>query len=614
VSTRIEDYAVVGDLHTVALVDRSGSIDWLCLPRFDSQSVFTRLLGEDDHGFWQIAPTDTTARVSRSYRGESLVLDTEFTTDEGTVRVTDFMPPNGGEPALVRVVTGVHGAVPMTMDMRLRFDYGKTIPWVRLMDKRLVAIAGPNMVVLDSDVPTRGQHMATVAGFTVGEGDSVTFVLRWQPSYRDLDEPRSAAALLESTERFWRDWLEPCTYDGAYPEAVRRSLVTLKALTYKPTGGIVAAGTTSLPEQIGGERNWDYRYCWLRDSTFTLTALLAAGFKEEASAWREWLLRAIAGDASKLQIMYGVAGERHLAEYSLDWLPGFEGSSPVRVGNGAVDQRQLDVYGEVLDALYVARSSGLDVREGQGASAMGDTSWPLQTKLLDFLEGHWQEPDEGIWEVRGGRQHFTHSKVMAWVGLDRAVRTLETFDRGGPLQRWSSVRDQIKAEVLEKGFDRERNTFVQAYGSKNLDAATLLVPMVGFLHPDDPRVLGTVEAIEKDLVTDGFVRRYDTHGGGDGLQGEEGTFLMCSFWLANNYFMVGRRQEAIALMEKLLDLRNDVGLLAEEYDPKAKRQLGNFPQAFSHTALVNSAYVFQGMQDAHVSRNPDFSELRGRAR
>ncbi len=602
---QIEDYAVVGDMHTLALVDRRGSVDWLCLPRFDSQSVFAALLGSEDDGRWLLAPTDARARTTRAYREGTLILDTEWETDEGRVRVTDFMPLDGGEPALVRTVTGISGAVQMHLDLTLRFDYGASIPWVRRMDNRLVAIAGPNMVVLDAPIRTEGRDFSTIADFTVGEGECLAFTLRWQPSHVDLDDARNADELLEQAESFWTDWVKTSTYDGDYPEAVKRSLLTLKALIYRPTGGIVAAGTTSLPEQIGGGRNWDYRYCWLRDSTFTLTALLAAGFEEEASAWREWLLRAIAGDASKLQIMYGVAGERRLSEYELPWLPGYEGSAPVRVGNAAVDQRQLDVYGEVLDALYVARASRLDVREAEGAPSMGDASWPLQVKLLEFLEGAWREPDEGLWEVRGGQQHFTHSKVMAWVAMDRAVRTLETFDRAGPIDRWRATRDQIKAEVMARGYDADRKTFVQSYGSTAVDASSLLFPLVGFVDSGSEAVAGTVQAIEQQLVTDGFVRRYDTGTGSDGLSGEEGTFLMCSFWLASNYLVVGRDAEARELFEKLLGLRNDVGLLAEEYDPKAKRQLGNVPQAFSHTALVNTAYVLQGRADGHISRHPE---------
>jgi GH15 family glucan-1,4-alpha-glucosidase len=610
----IEDYAVVGDMHTLALIDRRGSVDWLCMPRFDSQSVFAALLGEQEQGRWLIAPTDTSARPTRRYREGTMILDTEWETGGGRVRVTDFMPPDGGEPALVRVITGLSGSVTMHLDLRLRFDYGAAIPWVRRMDKRLVAIAGPNMVVLDSPIATRGEKFSTVADFTVGEGDCLAFTLRWQPSHVDLQDARDSGELLAQTERFWTDWLQTSTYEGKYPEAVHRSLLTLKALTYRPTGGIVAAGTTSLPEVLGGDRNWDYRYCWLRDSTFTLTALLAAGFEDEASAWREWLLRAIAGDPSKLQIMYGVAGERRLPEYEVPTLPGYQGSAPVRVGNAAVDQRQLDVYGEVLDALYVARSSRLDVREDQGAPAMTDASWPLQVKLLDFLEGAWREPDEGLWEVRGGQQHFTHSKVMAWVGMDRAVRTLETFDRDGPIGRWRSAREEIKAQVMQHGYDADRKTFVQYYGSKAIDASSLLFPMVGFVEPDGEEVAGTVKAVEENLLTDGFVRRYDTDTGTDGLKGEEGTFLMCSFWLANNYAVLGRDREASALFERLLDLRNDVGLLAEEYDPKAKRQLGNVPQAFSHTALVNTAFVLGGAADGHVSRNPDVNQHAKRSR
>ncbi|HEY5335380.1 MAG TPA: glycoside hydrolase family 15 protein, partial [Mycobacteriales bacterium] len=510
----------------------------------------------------------------------------------------------GGRPALVRMVTGVQGSVEMELELRLRFDNGRTTPWVRRMDHRLVAIAGPNMMVLDSPVEPHGRKNSTRAMFTVHEGDTLAFVLRWQPSNTDLEDPLDAEAQLERTLDLWTDWSSRNTYAGKWPEPVSRSLITLKALTYQPTGGIVAAGTTSLPELIGGERNWDYRYCWLRDSTFTLTSLLASGYTDEAAAWREWLLRAIAGDPAELQIMYGVAGERDLAERSLDWLTGYEGSTPVRIGNGAVHQRQLDVYGEVLDALFVARTVRLDVREEQGAPNMKDASWPMQLKLLDFLEGNWNQPDEGIWEVRGGQQHFTHSKVMTWVALDRAVRTLDIFDRTGPRERWAALRDQIKAEVLEKGFDHEANTFVQAYGSKVVDASALLFPMMGFLSGDDARVRGTVKAVEKRLLHNGFVQRYE-QGTDDGLAGGEGAFLMCSFWLANNYSLIGRHREARALFEQMLDLRNDVGLLAEEYDPVAGRMLGNFPQAFSHTALINTAYMLDGHLGGLGIRHPE---------
>ncbi|HEX7354098.1 MAG TPA: glycoside hydrolase family 15 protein [Mycobacteriales bacterium] len=603
-ASRIEDYAVVGDLNTLALIDRDGSVDWFCAPRFDSSAVFASLLGDGENGRFRIGPAEGDARVRRSYREGSLVLDTESTTDSGTVRLTDFMRIDGGRPALVRIVTGVQGSVEMELDLRFRFDYGRTTPWVRRMGHRLVAVAGPNMMVLDSPVEPHGRKFSTRAMFSVHEGDTLAFVLRWQPSHLDLEESLDAGRELERTLALWHEWSSRNTYDGGWPEPVSRSLITLKALTYQPTGGIVAAGTTSLPELLGGERNWDYRYCWLRDSTFTLASLLASGYTDEAAAWREWLLRAIAGDPAQLQIMYGVAGERELSERSLDWLAGYEKSVPVRVGNGAVNQRQLDVYGEVLDALFVARTVRLEVREERGAPNMGDASWPLQLKLLDYLESSWQEPDEGIWEVRGGQQHFTHSKVMTWVALDRAVRTLEIFDRPGPHDRWSALRDQIKAEVLAKGFDADANTFVQAYGSQVVDASALLFPMVGFLSGDDPRVRGTVEAVEKRLLHDGFVQRYE-RATDDGLSGGEGAFLMCSFWLANNYAMIGRRADAERLFRQMLDLRNDVGLLAEEYDPAAGRMLGNFPQAFSHTALINTAYVLDRHMGGRGIRHPE---------
>ena len=609
-AARIEDYAIVGDRSTLALVGKDGGVDWLCVPRFDSQGVFASLLGDDDNGRFRIGPTDPKARVRRAYRDGTLVLDTESTTGSGTVVVTDFMPLDGGRPALVRVVSGRQGSVEMDLDLRFRFDTGRTTPWVRQMGTRLVAVAGPNMMVLDSPVETHGEHRSTRATFTVREGDTLAFVLRWQPSFTDLDEPLDAAHELEQAEHAWRDWTDRNTYRGEWAEPVRRSLVTLKALTFQPTGGIVAAGTTSLPELLGGERNWDYRYCWLRDSTFTLTALLAAGYTDEAAAWREWLLRAIAGDAADLQIMYGVAGERELPERTCDWLAGYAGSAPVRVGNAAVQQEQLDVYGEVLDALYIARTVRLDVREERGAPNMQDASWPLQRKLLDYLESHWQEPDEGIWEVRGGPQHFTHSKVMAWVAMDRAVRTLDLFHRKGPRKRWAAARDRIKAEVLERAYDADANTFVQSYESKVVDASALLFPMVGFLPGDDPRVRGTVAAVERTLLRDGFVLRYEE--GTDGLSGGEGTFLMCSFWLANNYALTGRPDDARALYERLLALRNDVGLLAEEYDPVAGRMLGNFPQAFSHTALVNTAFVLGGVDIRHPEAAVRAAERRRR--
>jgi GH15 family glucan-1,4-alpha-glucosidase len=595
-SQRIEDYALIGDLHTCALVGRNGSIDWLCVPRVDSEAVFAGLLGDNDNGHWTLAPTDAGSirSVRRRYRGETLVLETDFETDTGLVRVVDAMPPRVDSPVVVRLVHGVRGRVGMSSTMRFRFDYGKVTPWVRRVgedgDRITEVVAGPNAIALRSSVPLEGRDMATVADFEIRAGQTEWFVLAWHPSHLPAPSPVDAVGTVDETEAWWAEWIAGCTYDGGYQDAVRRSLVTLKALTYAPTGGVVAAPTASLPEQIGGVRNWDYRYCWLRDTTFTLLALLYAGFEEEAGAWREWLLRAIAGDPKELQIMYGVAGERRLAEYELPWLSGYEGSAPVRIGNAAVDQFQLDVWGEVMDALHVAREVGMHTgHSGQPADA--DASWPIQTALMDFLEGHWQQPDDGIWEVRGPQRHFVHSKVMAWVAADRAVQAVRRSGLPGPVERWEALRTQIHEEVCAQGFDAERGTFTQSYGSKELDASVLLVPLVGFLPASDPRVSGTVAAIERELMSDGFVRRYSTSqaGGVDGLPSGEGAFLACTFWLADNHVLAGRTDRATELFESLLDLRNDVGLLAEEYDPQLRRQVGNFPQAFSHVPLVNTA-------------------------
>jgi GH15 family glucan-1,4-alpha-glucosidase len=577
----IEDYALIGDTQSGALVGRDGSIDWLCVPRFDSAAIFAALLGTERHGRWLLAPGCDGVSARRRYRGDSLVLETEFDTGDGAVRVIDFMPPRGEAPDVVRIVEGIRGQVPMTMELRLRFDYGKVVPWVYREAGDLVAVAGPDAVWLRTPVDTYGQDLATYAEFTVGAGERVPFVLTWRASHLPPPRPIDPLVELGATEGFWQGWMSACTYDGKWRDAVVRSLLTLKALTYAPTGGIVAAVTTSLPEKLGGVRNWDYRFCWLRDATITLQSLLYSGFQAEAQAWRKWLLRAIAGDPAQMQIMYGVAGERRLTEYLADWLPGYEGQ-PVRIGNAAADQFQLDVYGEVMDALHQGRRAGLK---------RDDPSWALQVKLMEFVATHWTDPDEGIWEVRGGSKQFTHSKLMAWVAADRAVKTVEEFGLPGPAKRWAALRDEIRRDILTKGYDADRGTFTQFYGSRELDAALLMVPLVGFLPASDERVRGTVTAIEQELLQDGFVQRYTQPPGEgvDGLPSGEGAFLACSFWLADNYALMGRRDEAVELFERLLALRNDVGLLSEEYDPRAGRLVGNFPQAFSHVPLIDTA-------------------------
>ncbi|GAA3939684.1 glycoside hydrolase family 15 protein [Actinoplanes auranticolor] len=577
---RIEDYAMIGDLHTAALVGRDGSIDWLCLPRFDSPACFAALLDAESAGHWRLAPAAGGTCTTRRYRGDSLVLESEWTGPDGTVRVVDFMPPRGDAADVVRIVEGVSGRVRMRSELRLRFDYGSIVPWVRHGDGMLTAIAGPDAVWLRSPVPLRGEDEASWADFEVAAGDRVPFVMIWAPSHEPAPEPVDAVKALDETESFWSGWMDQCTYQGGWQDAVRRSLVTLKGLTYAPTGGIVAAATTSLPEQLGGSRNWDYRYCWLRDSTFTLQALLASGFVEEARAWRDWLLRAVAGSPAQLRIMYGLDGTRRLPEYELPWLAGYENSSPVRIGNGAAAQFQLDVWGEVLEGLHLGRATTL------GAS---EDPWDLQRALMDFLEGNWKEPDNGLWEVRGPRRHFVHSKVMAWAGTDRMIRGVEQFGLDGPVDRWRALCDDIHRDVCEKGFDPRRNTFTQYYGGSELDASLLLLPRVGFLPWRDERIAGTVHAIERELCEDGFVLRYRTEAGVDGLPGREGAFLACSFWLVDALHGLGRQHDAVTLFERLLGLRNDVGLLAEEWDPLAGRQVGNFPQAFSHEPLINSA-------------------------
>ncbi|WP_406265822.1 glycoside hydrolase family 15 protein [Streptomyces sp. NBC_00191] len=590
---RIEDYALIGDLQTAALVGNNGSIDWLCLPRFDSGACFAALLGNKDNGHWTLAPKGAGPCTRRGYIGESLVLESVWETRTGTVKIIDFMPQRDTAPDVIRIVEGVSGSVEMSGTLRLRFDYGSVVPWMRRTDGHHLAVAGPDSVWVRSepDVKTWGQEFSTRTSFTVGEGESVAFVMTWHPS----NEPRPTLIdpydALASSLDDWAEWSRRCRNEGQYREAVIRSLITLRALTYAPTGGIVAAPTTSLPEELGGVRNWDYRYCWLRDATLTLGALVMAGYQEEAGAWRDWLLRAVAGDPADLQIMYGLSGERRLPETELEWLSGYAGSAPVRTGNEAVKQLQLDVYGEVLDALFVAREAGLPAEQH---------AWELQLSLLGFLESKWREPDEGLWEVRGPRRHFVHSKVMAWVAADRAVRTLEGHrSLHGDADRWRAMRDEVHREVCEKGFDPVRNTFTQSYGSVELDAAALLIPRVGFLPPDDPRVIGTVDAVREELGTGGLVRRYSTDSRTvDGLPGGEGAFLACSFWLVDALRLTGRVKEARELFERLLALRNDVGLLAEEYDPVAGRQVGNFPQAFSHIGLVVSALALAGEETA----------------
>ena len=553
----------------------------MCLPNFDSAASFVALLGGPDAGFWRLSAADTAECTSRRYRGDSLILETQWQTDEGTVRVIDFMPPRGAAPDLVRVVEGVTGSVSMQVELRLRFDYGRIVPWVRDLDGQLYAVAGPDAVSLRTSVPLHSDHMTTRATFTVEAGERVPFVLTYSPSHLGLPRPADPEEALADTETFWTQWMGQLTYAGEWQDAVRRSLVTLKALTYAPTGGIVAAATTSLPEQLGGSRNWDYRYCWLRDTSFTLQALLGTGFLEEATAWRNWLLRAVAGDPADLQIMYALDGTRRIPEHQLDWLAGYEGSAPVRVGNAAAGPLQLDVWGEVLDGLHQSRLAGIDADED---------AWDLHLALLDYLEKRWAEPDNGLWEARGPRRHFVHSKVMAWVGVDRAVQAVERFGMRGPLHRWKALREQIHAEVCERGFDRSRGTFTQFYGSKGLDAALLLIPAVGFLPWDDARVVSTVDAVREELCQESFVLRYrpDADGGVDGLRGKEGSFIACGFWLVDALVGTGRHDEARTQFERLLELRNDLGELSEEYDSTAERQLGNTPQAFSHVGRQRS--------------------------
>jgi GH15 family glucan-1,4-alpha-glucosidase len=578
--TRIEDYALLGDLQTAALVSRTGSIDWCCFPRFDSGACFAALLGGPDNGRWLLAPTGEITKASRRYRHDTLILESVFATSEGTVRTIDFMPPRGKAPDIVRVVEGLHGRVPMRSELVIRFDYGRVVPWVRRVDDARLAVAGPDALCFRTPVEVRGQDLKTVSEFVVEEGERVPFVLTWFPSHEDPPEPVDAEQALDDTESYWLDWAGKCGHMGDYHEEIHQSLLVLKALTYVPTGGMVAAPTTSLPELVGGVRNWDYRFCWLRDASLTLLAMLNAGYRDEAEAWRNWLLRAVAGDPADLQIMYGVAGERRLEELELEWLPGYGRSQPVRVGNAACEQLQLDVYGEVLNAAYHTRVGG---------APPDDNAWSILRQLLRWLEGGWRRPDNGIWEVRGPARHFTHSKVMAWVAFDRAIRMHDEFGRDGPIDRWRALRDEIHGEVLAHAWNPERRAFTQSYDSDRLDASVLLLPIVDFLPATDERIAATVERIEEELTFDGLVLRYLPDDDVDGLPGGEGTFLPCSFWLAEVQALQGRFDEARELFERLLDLRNDVGLLSEEYDPASDRQLGNFPQAFSHLALVDAA-------------------------
>jgi GH15 family glucan-1,4-alpha-glucosidase len=591
----IEDYALLGDLHTAALVSTAGSIDWLCLPRFDSPAAFAALVHNDEAGHWTLAPSAASTCTTRRYAGDTLVLETDWVTADGAVRVIDFMPPRVGTPHLIRIAVGLSGEVAMRSTLRLRFDYGRVVPWVRHHGTRADAIAGPDRVRLMSAVPLRGCDWDTLADFTVRKGDRVWFVMSWAPSHEPEVPHVDAEQALSQTEEFWTEWSGEAAYQsGPYRCAVDRSLITLKALTYEPTGGIVAAATTSLPEEFGGVRNWDYRYCWLRDATYTLQALLAAGYRREAGAWREWLLRAIAGQPETLQILYSLDGTRRLPEAELPWLSGYEGSRPVRTGNAASGQLQLDVWGETLDALFLARQAGLPANPD---------AWALQVALMNYLESAWREPDNGLWEVRGDRQHFTHSKVMAWAAADRMARSVRGYGLPGPVLRWEALREQIHHEVVTHAFDARRNTFTQAYGSAALDASLLLIPRVGFLPATDPRVLGTIAAVRRELSDGGLVRRYSTAATDDGVKGGEGLFIACSFWLVDALHAAGQQRDAIDLFERLLALRNDVGLLSEEWDPDARRQLGNFPQAFSHFALVVSALQLH-MGNAVRSDNP----------
>jgi GH15 family glucan-1,4-alpha-glucosidase len=591
----IEDYALIGNLHTAALVGRDGSIDWLCVPRFDDDACFCALLGTPEQGRWLLAPARAVRRTTRRYRDRTLILETEFETSAGAVCVVDFMPTWRDRTDVVRIVTGLRGRVAMRMELVLRFGYGSVIPWVRRVDGALLATSGPHSAEVRAGVDTHGEDFRTVADFTIGAGQRVPFVITFFPSHKPRPLPIDPFAMLDVVQHQWEAWCGQCAYDGRWREAVVRSCITLKSLTHAPTGGIVAAPTTSLPERIGGARNWDYRYCWVRDATFTLYALLLAGYRSEAAAWHEWLLRSAAGHPDDLQTLYAVDGDRVRVEFVVPWLPGYRGSAPVRVGNGASVQFQLDVYGELVDTLALARDAGLDPRA---------QAWDFELAIIGFVEKNWNKPDHGIWEMRGETRHFTHSKVMAWVALDRAIRSVEKHGLRGPVARWRRLRARIHADVCRNGFDRDRNAFVQYYGATEVDASLLLIPQVGFLPPKDARVRGTIAAIERDLVVDGLVTRYRNKPEVDGLPPGEGRFLACSFWLADALALCGRMAEGRRLFERLLALRNDVGLLAEEYDPRGRQMLGNFPQALSHVALINTA--------RNLSRPGGPSEHRGR--
>ncbi len=598
-TARIEDYGLIGDCGTAALVSRDGSIDWLCWPRFDSAACFAALLGDAENGRWRIAPADDDPRITRRYRPNTLILETSFVTADGEVVLIDFMPLRERASQLVRLVVGKRGTVSMRTELIIRFDYGASVPWVKRTDGGdLLAISGPDMLVLRTPTELRGEGLTTVGDFAVSAGQTIPFVLAHAPSHLAIPDPVDAEGALRQTQEFWEQWASTHQSTGRYADSISRSLLTLKALTYAPTGGIVAAPTTSLPEQIGGSRNWDYRVCWLRDATLTLLAFMNAGYYDEARSWRDWLLRAAAGSPSQIQIMYGLAGEKWLAEWEVPWLSGYESSKPVRIGNAASAQLQIDVFGEVMDALHHARAGGLQyLAEG----------WDFQCALLSHLEEIWSSPDEGIWEVRGGRQHFIHSKVMAWVAFDRGIKSGEAFGLAGPLDHWRKVRAEIHEQVCEKGFNPSIGAFVQAYGSDQLDASTLLIPAVGFLPPDDVRVRGTIEAVERSLMPNGLVLRYDTGAARDGLPPGEGAFLACSFWLADAYVLLGRRDDARNLFERLLSMQNDLGLLSEEYDPRAQRLLGNFPQAFSHIALINTAHNIERAEKPCEQRSGNVS-------